>query len=86
MEMRRIAPGSVFKVIAAAYGLIGMVFGVLVGLFRFNGMGSFVGGPAMGLLGGLLAGVAAGLMGALFAIVYNVIAGIIGGIRIDLVE
>jgi hypothetical protein len=92
--VKRISPGSAFKVGLVAYGLLGLVAGVFFSLFALLGMA--VPGAGGARLGGMIFGVFAviffplvyGLFGAVLAalgaVVYNLAAGWVGGLSIEL--
>lgn len=98
--LKRIGPGSAFKVGAVTYALLGLVIGACIALFSMiaGSLGSLAGteaGPgakALGLGMGLGAiiiapifyGIIGGIGGALGAFIYNLVAGWIGGLEVDI--
>jgi len=97
--LKRIGPGSAFKVGMVTYALFGVVIGVCIALFSVAGpLGRLAGteaGPGARALGfglGLGAiivapifyGIIGGVGGALGALIYNLVAGWIGGLEVDI--
>jgi hypothetical protein len=98
--LRRIGPGSAFKVGMVTYALFGLVIGVCIALFSMatGSLGRLAGtevGPGARALGfgmGLGAiivapifyGIVGGIGGALGALVYNLVAGWVGGLEVDI--
>lgn len=96
METRRIYKVGVFslgKVLAAIYGILGLIFGAMITLISL-GMGSIMGNH--GAFAGILFGAGAiitlpifyGIMGfiggVIVALIFNAAAGIIGGLEIEI--
>lgn len=92
-SIKRIGPGSAFKVGLIIYAVIGLVIGVpfaLVGMLSGSVVASRAPIPGAGL--GFLAiiffpigyGLIGGVMAAIGALVYNLAAGWVGGIEIDM--
>jgi len=98
MVLKRIAPGSAFKVGGAIYAALGLVFGAIVACASLLGAAFARGATAHNSAGflGIFFGVGAvifiplfyGLLGALMAAlmawVYNSLVGLTGGLKIDL--
>lgn len=98
--LRRIGPGSAFKVGMVTYALFGVVIGVCVALFsmaagpfgRLAGTEASPGAKALGFglgLGAIIVapifyGILGGVGGALGALIYNLVAGWIGGLEVDI--
>jgi hypothetical protein len=97
--LKRIGPGSAFKVGLVVYAFLGLLVGICMALF------SMVAGSLTGLAGAdasttrmlgfgmgfsaiiifpILYGIVGGIGGAIGAAVYNVVAGWVGGIEIDI--
>ena len=99
MELKRIAPGSAFKVGGGIYAALGLFLGCLFSLFALVGMG-FAGlagssnsfpGFAEALLGlgaviilPIFYGMIGAIGAALMAAMYNLIARFLGGLELDL--
>jgi hypothetical protein len=90
--LKRIGPGSAFKLGAIIYAILGFIIGIP---FAFIGMlaGSFLATrapiPGVGLgffsiiLFPICYGIIGGVFGALTAVIYNLAAGWIGGLEVD---
>jgi hypothetical protein len=92
--VRRIGPGSAFKVGLVLYGIMGLLIGIIfaavsmlggalappaeTGMFRM-----FFGAGAIVLLP-ICYGVIGGISGALGAVIYNLVAGWVGGLEVDI--
>jgi hypothetical protein len=96
MELKRIGPWSVAKVLGALYAAMGLLFGGLFALLALAGAGVSGRSGDEGAMFGALFGVGAvvvlpifyGVMGVVFgaltAWLYNVFAGMVGGIEVEL--
>ncbi len=95
--VKRIGPGSAFKVGLVLYGFLGLLVGACITLLSLLGAGFMraqeAPAPAfVGLIFGTLAiviapifyGVLGGIASALSAVLYNVAAKIIGGLEVDI--
>ena len=99
MELKRIGPGSAFKIMGILYGSIGLVLGCLFSLLALVGAG--FAGAAGGTDGGgmfasalfgvgaiiilpLFYGLLGAIMAALMAALYNLVARFVGGLQMDL--
>jgi hypothetical protein len=97
-HLKRIGPGSAFKVGLIVYGLLGLVIGAFVSLFALvlGGAMSAAGGsssmPMFGAFMGVGAiifipicyGLAGGIGNAIGAVIYNLAAGWVGGLEVDI--
>lgn len=97
--VRRVGPGSAFKIGLVLYAILGLVLGIgmaflstiagsLGGLGSPDLHGSRLFGFGMGfgaiIFFPILYGVFGGVVAAITAVVYNVVAGWVGGLEIDL--
>ncbi|HEX8880014.1 MAG TPA: DUF3566 domain-containing protein [Candidatus Acidoferrum sp.] len=98
--LKRIGPGSAFKVGMVTYALFGFVIGVCIALFsmvagplgRLAATEAGPGARALGLgmgLGAIIVapifyGILGGIGGALGALIYNLAARWIGGLEVDI--
>jgi len=95
--VKRVGPGSAFKVGLVLYGLLGLILGAFISLFSLVGAGFMrsQNAPAQAIAGmifgtmaivifPILYGVMGGVMGALSALLYNFAARLIGGLELDL--
>jgi hypothetical protein len=91
--VKRIEPGSAFKVGAAVYALLGLVIGALfsvIGMAAGAAMSNSV--PGFGFMFGAGAiiilpicyGIGGGIMAAITAFIYNLVSGWVGGLEVDL--
>jgi hypothetical protein len=97
-HLKRIGPGSAFKIGLIVYGLLGLVIGAFVSLFALllGGAMSAAGGsspmPMFGAFMGVGAiifipicyGVIGGIFAAIGAFIYNLAAGWVGGLEVDI--
>ncbi|HUK32239.1 MAG TPA: hypothetical protein VLV89_14070 [Candidatus Acidoferrum sp.] len=94
--LKRIEPGSAFKVGLVVYGILGLIAGACISLISLVGgvasglnSGGFMGaifGVAAIVLFPIFYGVIGGVVGALSAVVYNLAAGWTGGLQVVLVQ
>ena len=97
--VRRVGPGSAFKIGLVLYGIIGLVAGIVMacvslvaGSLGNMGQSAVPGGRALGLGMGfgaiilfpLLYGVIGGVFAAVGAVIYNLVAGWVGGLEVDI--
>jgi len=97
--VKRIAPGSAFKVGLVVYAFLGLIVGICMALFSMvaGSLGSLAGGGvpgarALGFGFGLSAiivfpilyGIVGGIGGVIAAAVYNLAAGWVGGLEVDI--
>jgi hypothetical protein len=97
--LKRIGPGSAFKVGLVVYAFLGLLVGICMAIF------SMVAGSLTGMAGAdvpaakmmgfgmgfgaiiifpILYGIVGGIGGAIGALVYNVVAGIVGGLEVEI--
>jgi hypothetical protein len=89
--VKKIRPGSAFKMGLVIYGILGLIIGVFASLASMIGM-AFPGAPSRGMFFGAFAvvflpivyAVFGGIVTAISALVYNFAAGWVGGLEIDL--
>jgi hypothetical protein len=92
--VRRIGPGSAFKVGAITYALMGLLFGVIFALTSMLGgalmpasetgvFRMFFGVGAIVFLP-IFYGILGGIGGAIGAVIYNLVAGWVGGLEVDI--
>lgn len=94
MRITHVAPLSVGKVAFVLYGMIGLIFGVIVALASLLGAGIIAAAGDRSSMMSAMFGVGAivllplfyGFFGALMAVIsaalYNVVAGFVGGVEI----
>ena len=97
--VRRISPGSAFKVGLVVYAFLGLIVGILVAFFSMmvGSLGSMAGagGPAAKAFGfgfglgsiiifPICYGIIGGIGGAIGAAIYNLAAGWVGGLDVDI--
>lgn len=98
--LKRIGPGSAFKVGLVTYGIVGLVIGACMALFSMvagslgglAGAQASAGARAIGFGFGIgaivvmpiLYGIIGAISAALGALVYNLAAGWIGGLEVDI--
>jgi hypothetical protein len=92
--VKRIGPGSAFKIGLALYGLMGLIIGVIFALVSMLG-GALAPASQAGVFrmffgaGAIIAfpifyGIIGGIGGALSALLYNLVAGWVGGLEVDI--
>ena len=97
--VRRVGPGSAFKIGLVLYGIIGLLLGIVMacvsmvaGSLGSLGQSAVPGARVLGLGMGfgaiivfpLLYGVMGGVFAAIGAAIYNLVAGWVGGLEIDI--
>ena len=97
--VRRVGPGSAFKIGLVLYGIIGLLLGIVMacvsmvaGSLGGLGQSAVPGARVLGLGMGfgaiivfpLLYGVMGGVFAAIGAAIYNLVAGWVGGLEIDI--
>jgi hypothetical protein len=89
--VKRIGPGSAFKVGLVVYALLGLVIGMFVSLVALLGVAIPGAPPRSGLFGvfaimflPILYGIFGGLFSAVSALVYNFAAAWVGGLEMDI--
>src|SRR5467141_77324 len=97
--VKRIAPGSAFKVGLVVYAFLGLIVGICMALFSMvaGSLGSLAGGGVPGaralgfgfglsaiIIFPILYGIIGGIGGAIGAVVYNLAAGWVGGLEVDI--
>lgn len=92
--LKRIGPGSAFKVGATVYAFMGLLLGALFALISMLG-GALMPASEAGVLrmffgaGAIVFfpicyGIIGGIGGALGAVIYNLVAGWVGGLEVDI--
>lgn len=92
--LKKIGPGSAFKVGLVSYAFLGLFFGAIFSLFALAAAPFARPGSShfLGLLFGVGAiiilpifyGIIGGIAAALGAVIYNLVAGLVGGLEIDI--
>jgi hypothetical protein len=95
--LKRVGPGSAFKIAVIVYAFLGLVIGILFGFVSMLGVALHSGdtNPGLGMLGfGLgfgavlvfpvLYGVVGGIFAAIGALLYNLVANWVGGLEVDI--
>ena len=97
--VRRVGPGSAFKIGLVLYGIIGLLLGIVMacvsmvaGSLGSLGQSAVPGARVLGLGMGfgaiivfpLLYGVIGGVFAAIGAAIYNLVAGWVGGLEVDI--
>lgn len=94
-SVKRIGPGSSFKVGLVVYGILGLIVGVICALFALAGT-AFMGperglpftGPLLAIVciiaGPILYGLFGAIMFAIGALIYNLASGWVGGLEVDI--
>lgn len=94
VTVKRIGPGSAFKVGLALYGLVGLIVGLIFGLMSMLG-GALAPASQAGVfrmffgIGAIIIwplcyGIGGGIVAAISAAFYNLIAGWVGGLEVDI--
>jgi len=97
--VKRISPGSAFKVGLVVYALLGLVVGAFMALFSMmiGSLGSMAGNAGVGakmfgfgfgfasiIIFPIMYGIIGGIGGAIGAAIYNLAAGWVGGLEVDI--
>ena len=97
--LKRVGPGSAFKVGLVLYGILGLVIGVCMAFFSMmvSAVSSLAPSAALHTralgfgfgLGAIIVvpilyGVLGGVLGAIGAVIYNLVAGWVGGLEVDI--
>jgi hypothetical protein len=97
--VKRVGPGSAFKIGLVSYGIIGLLAGIVMALVSMVagsvaslGNAAVPGARAFGLGMGfgaiiffpILYGLLGGVFAALGAVIYNLVAGWVGGLEVDI--
>jgi hypothetical protein len=92
--VKRIGPGSAFKVGGAVYALLGLIIGALFSLIGMaagaamppNSMPgfSYLFGAGAIIILPICYGLLGGIMAAITAFIYNLVSGWVGGLEVDL--
>lgn len=91
--VKRIGPGSAFKIGLVVYALLGLIIFIPFGLIGMvaGGLGgsrSFLPGASLGIFAIVLIPVIYGCIGGVFAaisaFVYNLVAGWVGGLEVEI--
>lgn len=91
-NLKRVGPGSAFKIGLIVYGLLGMILGACFSLAAILGTGIAVPGGPAGMFVGvgaiiifpIIYGLAGGICNAIGAVIYNLAAGWVGGLEVDI--
>ena len=92
-SVKRIGPGSAFKVGLVVYAILGFIFGILFALIgmlagSLASSHSLFPGTGLGFFSIILFpicyGIIGGVFGALGAVIYNLAAGWVGGLEVDI--
>lgn len=97
--LKRIGPGSAFKIGLVTYAILGLIIGICMALFSMvaGSLGSLAGGEAASAralgfgfgLGAIIVvpvmyGIIGGIAAAIGAVIYNLVAGWVGGLEVDI--
>jgi len=95
--VKRIGPGSAFKVGLVVYAVLGLIIGIFMALISMmvGSIGNMGDGPAAKAFGfgfgigsiiifPILYGIIGGIAGAIGAAIYNLVAGWVGGLEVDI--
>jgi hypothetical protein len=92
--VKRVAPGSAFKVGLVMYAIVGLILGVFCSLIALVGApfarslhmpfaGAFVGVFAI-IICPIVYGIIGGIVAVISALIYNLAAGWVGGLEVDI--
>ncbi len=92
--LKRIGPGSAFKLGFAVYGVLGLILGVIFALISLLG-GALAPGVQLGVfrmffgMGAVIMfpvcyGIIGGMGAVILAVLYNLVAGWVGGLEVDI--
>lgn len=97
--LKRVGPGSAFKIGIVTYAILGLIIGLFAALFSMvAGTVGSLGSPgapgarafALGfgmasiIIFPLLYGIIGGIIAAIGAVIYNLVAGWVGGLEVDI--
>lgn len=95
--LKRIGPGSAFKVGLVIYAIVGLIIGICMALFSMvaGSLGSLAGsgtprtfGFGLGIGAVIVVPIAYGIVGgivaAIAAVIYNLVASWVGGLEVDI--
>jgi Transmembrane domain of unknown function (DUF3566) len=97
--LKRVGPGSAFKIGLVTYAILGLVLGIFVAfismvmgnlssLGQSAGPGAKLFGMGMGfgaiIFFPIFYGLIGGIFGAIGAVIYNLVAGWVGGLEVDI--
>ena len=90
--LKRIGPGSAFKIGLVVYAVLGLIIAIpfsLIGMIAGSMMASSgMPGAGLGLFAIVVFPICYGLIGGIFAalgaVVYNLVAGWVGGLEVDI--
>lgn len=97
--LKRIGPGSAFKVGLVTYAVLGLFFGICMALISMvaGSLTSMVGSQATGarafgfglgfgaiIVFPIMYGIIGGVFAAIGAVIYNLVAGWVGGLEVDI--
>ncbi len=91
--LKRVTPGSAFKVGLVTYGIVGLILGALCSAVSLAGLGSSLHGQTrfmshIGMFAILVCPIVYGIIGAvstvIAAVIYNVASDWVGGLEVEL--
>jgi len=95
--LKRIGPGSAFKIGLVTYAFLGLILGIIMALFSMvaGSLSSMAGGQGMRAFGfgmglgaiiifPIMYGIIGGIASAIGAVIYNLVAGWVGGLEVDI--